>query len=49
MDKVEFIKNSLEHDLEYWEKAEKENPDNSFYRGTVAGLEALKEKIKFVF
>ncbi len=48
MDKLEFIKNSLENDLNYWEKAEKENPDSSFYRGTVAGLRAFKEKVKFI-
>lgn len=49
MDEVEFIKKSLEHDLEYWEKAEKENPDNSFYSGAVAALKALKENVKFLF
>ena len=48
MDKLEFIKESLEHDLEYWEKAENKEPNNAFYRGTVASLRAFKEKIIFV-
>lgn len=48
MDKLDFIKDSLENDLEYWKNAEKREPDNDFYRGTVAGLRAFKEKIKFV-
>lgn len=48
MDNIEFIKESLENDLSYWEKKEKENADNAFYRGTVAGLRAFKEKINFV-
>lgn len=30
-------------------RKKEENPDDAFYRGTVAGLEALNEKIKFVF
>ena len=49
MDKLEFIKGSLEHDLEYWETAEKQEPRNAFYRGTVASLRAFKNKIAFVF
>lgn len=47
MDKLEFIKKSLEHDLEYWEKKKKENPDDAYYKGTVASLRAFKEKIRF--
>ncbi len=46
MDKLELIKEALEFDLEYWEEREKENFDNSFYKGTVSSLRALKEKIK---
>lgn len=49
MSDLEFIRKSLQHDLGYWEKKKEENPDDAFYRGTVAGLEALNEKIKFVF
>lgn len=48
VDELQFIKESLKNDLEYWERAEKENPDSAFYRGTVASLRAFKEKIKFV-
>lgn len=48
MDKLECIKMALNNDLEYWEKREKENPDSSYYKGTVASLRVLKEKIKFV-
>ena len=47
MNNIEFIKNSLEHDLEYWEIESQNEPDNKFYQGTVAGLKALKEKIKY--
>lgn len=46
MDKLKFIKDSLEYDLEYWEKAEKEEPNNAFNRGAAASLRALKSKIK---
>lgn len=46
MNKLELIKEALEFDFLYWEKAEKENPDNAFYKGTVEGLRAFKEKIK---
>lgn len=49
MSDLEFIRKSLQHDLGYWEKEKKADPDNAFYRGAVAGLEALNEKIKFVF
>lgn len=44
MSDLEFIRKSLQHDLGYWEKKKEENPDDAFYRGTVAGLEALNEK-----
>lgn len=49
MSDLEFIRKSLQHDLGYWKERKEAEPDNAFYRGTVAGLEALNEKIKFVF
>lgn len=53
MDKLSFIKESLEHDLEYWKNAkeelEKDGIDPKFYRGAIASLEAFKSKIEFVF
>lgn len=49
MSDLEFIKKSLQYDLSFWKKEEVQNPDNAFYRGAVAGLEALNEKIKFLF
>lgn len=49
MTDLEFIKTSLQHDLGYWEREKEADPDNAFYRGAVAGLHALSEKIKFVF
>ena len=36
MDKLKFIKESLENDLDYWES------------GATASLRALREKIKFI-
>lgn len=52
MDKLKFIKESLENDLAYWEngKKEAENIENNtrFYEGATASLRALKEKIKFI-
>lgn len=49
MNDLEFIRKSLQHDLGYWKERKETEPDNAFYRGTVAGLEALNEKIKFLF
>lgn len=52
MDKIKFIKESLENDLDYWESGKKEaeniGGNTKFYEGATAGLRALKEKIKFV-
>ena len=52
MDKLSFIKEALEYDLEYWKKAKEENKVDGnleFYRGAIASLEAFKTKIEFVF
>ncbi len=49
MSDLEFIRKSLQNDLGYWEREKEADPDNAFYRGAVAGLHALNEKIKFVF
>ncbi len=52
MNKLEFIKKSLEHDLDYWKKQKEENDMESmrgYYNGTVASLEAFYQKIKLVF
>ena len=52
MDKLEFIKMSLEHDLGYWKNQKEENDMESmqgYYNGTVASLEAFYQKIKLVF
>ena len=49
MDKIKFIEEAIANDLEYWENVEKQEPNNAFYRGTVASLRALKNKIEFVF
>ena len=49
MSDLEFIRKSLQHDLAYWEREKEADPENAFYRGAVAGLHALSEKIKFVF
>ena len=51
MNKLEFIKMSLEHDLEYWKNQKEENDMESmqgFYNGAVASLEAFYQKIKLV-
>ena len=52
MDKLKFIKESLENDLDYWESGKKEAEnigDNTrFYEGATASLRALREKIKFI-
>lgn len=49
MDKVEFIKRVLETYLENWKKLQKENTDNSYYRGAIASLEGFKNIIELEF
>lgn len=51
MDKLEFIKKSLEYDLGYWKNQKEENDMESmqgYYNGAVASLEAFYQKIKLV-
>ena len=49
MDKVEFIKRVLETYLENWKKLQKENTDDSYYRGAIASLEGFKNIIELEF